>query len=105
MLPFFYTGKKGKSSGTDEETIPLFLLITVPVVAGVICLTFVLVCWRRHRKVTLFEIFFSNSARFGFRLCSYECQYTTSTNRALGVWAEIWGERISRHPLSQPGSI
>ena len=33
----------------------------------------------------------------------YVIQYTTSTNRALGVLAEIWGE--SRRPLSQPGSI
>ena len=38
-------------------------------------------------------------------LISIAFEYTTSANRALGVWAEIWGERISWRPLSQPGSI
>eukprot|EP00794_Sanderia_malayensis_P005401 gene5401-6077_t len=43
-------GKPDGQSIETKEGIPLFLLITVPAVAGIVCITVVLVCWRRHKK-------------------------------------------------------
>ena len=66
-----------------------------------------------ERGTTMRAEMLTNKFAFGLSILQRQCilrkdksnQYTTSTNRALGVWAEIWGERISRRPLSQPGSI
>ena len=43
---------KGQEFSGKQEEIPLFLLITVPAVAGLICITVILIFWRRHVKVS-----------------------------------------------------
>lgn len=47
-----FSDKSNERQGDRKEEIPLFLLITVPVVAGLICITVIFIFWRRHREVS-----------------------------------------------------